>query len=198
MISVYNLKSGFQNLLKPLLKFLHKMGVTPNQLTLFAVLLSICIAGLILNHSGNTYFLLLVGLGLLLRMGLNALDGMMAKTYNLQSKLGEILNEVGDIISDSVIILSFVAFTGLHPLIILLFTLLSILNEFAGVLAKAISGVRRYDGPMGKSDRALLIGVFCLIAYFWYDIVQYSNWIFGTACFLVVVSTLIRLKKSLA
>lgn len=198
MISVYNLKSGFQNLLKPLLKFLRKIGITPNQLTLFAVLLSIGIAWLILNHPDHTYFLLLVGLGLLVRMGLNALDGMMAKTYNLQSKLGEILNETGDIISDSAIILSLVAFTDLNPLIIILFMMLAVLNEFAGVLAKAISGVRRYDGPMGKSDRALLIGLFCLITYFLPGMSLYADWIFGIACILVIVSTVIRLKNSLS
>ncbi len=33
-------------------------------------------------------------------MALNALDGMMARTYNQQTKKGEILNELGDIISD--------------------------------------------------------------------------------------------------
>ena len=44
--------------------------------------------------------------------------------------------------------------------------LLAMLNEFAGVLAGNISGTRRYDGPMGKSDRALMIGFFCLIYFF--------------------------------
>jgi CDP-diacylglycerol--glycerol-3-phosphate 3-phosphatidyltransferase len=37
------------------------------------------------------------------------------------------------------------------------------LNEFAGVLGAVVSGERRYEGPMGKSDRTLVWGVFCLL-----------------------------------
>ncbi|MEO6453063.1 MAG: CDP-alcohol phosphatidyltransferase family protein [Ginsengibacter sp.] len=33
-------------------------------------------------------------------MALNALDGMMARIYNQQTKKGEVLNELGDVISD--------------------------------------------------------------------------------------------------
>lgn len=39
-------------------------------------------------------------IGLLIRMALNALDGMMARTYNQTSKKGELLNEIGDVVSD--------------------------------------------------------------------------------------------------
>ena len=51
-------------------------------------------------HPDYRWGLLLVPIGLLIRMALNALDGMMARTYNMQSKLGEVLNEIGDVISD--------------------------------------------------------------------------------------------------
>jgi len=42
---------------------------------------------------------------LLLRMALNALDGMMARQFNLQSKMGAALNEMGDVVSDIVLLL---------------------------------------------------------------------------------------------
>ena len=35
---------------------------------------------------------------------------------------------------------------------------LSALTELAGVLGPAVGASRRYDGPMGKSDRALVFG----------------------------------------
>jgi len=38
--------------------------------------------------------------GLFIRMALNALDGMLAKEYALQSKKGAMLNEMGDVLSD--------------------------------------------------------------------------------------------------
>ena len=39
------------------------------------------------------------------------------------------------------------------------FTLAATLTEFCGVLGSALGGPRRYEGPMGKSDRALVIGI---------------------------------------
>ena len=197
MISVYKIKPGFQKLLSPVLMGLNKAGVTANQLTVSAIFLSAGLGLLLFYHPGYRYFLLLVALGLLLRMALNALDGMMATRFNMQSKLGEILNELGDILSDSFIIFSLVILPSVDPRVIILFGILAIINEFAGILAKAVSGVRRYDGPMGKSDRALLLGVFCIGLYFWPGLEVYSNWIFLGASALVIFSTFTRLRKAL-
>ena len=40
MVSVYDVKPGFQKLLRPLVKLLARSGVTANQVTIAAVLLS--------------------------------------------------------------------------------------------------------------------------------------------------------------
>ena len=40
---------------------------------------------------------------------------------------------------------------------------LAAINEYAGVLGASVSGERRYEGPMGKSDRTLVLGIFCLL-----------------------------------
>jgi len=47
MITLYELKPAFQNLLRPLSNALAHRGITPNQITLTALLLSI-ITGIIL------------------------------------------------------------------------------------------------------------------------------------------------------
>jgi len=197
MISIYQLKSEFQRMLTPLLHGLKKMGVTPNQLTLSAIFLSAGIGVLIYFHSHHSYFLLLAAFGLLVRMMLNALDGMMAKTFLLQSKLGDVLNEVGDVLSDFFVFCPLFVFSEIHPLLVLSFILLSALNEFAGILAKAISGERRYDGPMGKSDRALVIGLYLIVSYFVQPVDFYATLFFSLVILLVLISTFIRLKRGL-
>lgn len=197
MFSVYKLKPVFQKLLQPILYALYKMGVTANQLTISAIILS-CLMGFgFLTYHTYSQSILIIPFGLFLRMALNALDGMMARQYNMQSQLGEILNEMGDVISDMAIIFPFVILPGINPVIIILFGVLAILNEFAGILSKALGKERRYDGPMGKSDRALVIGIFCLVFFFWRDVIYYGDWIFGAASALVLVSTIIRLQKAL-
>ena len=70
---------------------------------------------------------------------------------------------------------------------VLLFIFLSLLNEFIGVLTKAATGTRRYDGPMGKSDRALILGVTCLLFFFWSGVMVAFNYIFVRDEYFAVV-----------
>ena len=197
MISIYKIKPKFQQLLMPLLKLLRRLGISPNSITVFSILLSFVIAYFFWNTSDNSSYFLIVAFGLLLRMMLNALDGMMARIYNLQSKLGEVLNEVGDIVSDVAIYFPLIIFKPLRMEIAIIFILLSIINEFCGLMAKVISGERRYDGPMGKSDRAFLIGVICIVYYFTNGLDHYMNYIIGGSSILMIFSSYVRLTRSI-
>ena len=196
MISVYKIKPKFQKLLQPILVFLRKIGVSPNQITIFTVFFSIALGVFLFFAIENKLWFLFVSLGLLLRMALNALDGMMAKQFNLQSKKGEILNELGDVISDLAIFFPFIYFDSLKTEYVIIFIVLSIINEFCGILSKSIYGERRYDGPMGKSDRALLVGLICIVLYFTDTILTYLNYIFLLGSFLMIISSYFRLTKS--
>lgn len=196
MISIYKIKPKFQELLKPILTFLFKLKITANHITWAAVILSFG-TGMLTWHYPNGITLILIPVLLLLRMALNALDGMMARTYAMQSKAGEVLNELGDVISDIFIFFPLIKVFPMNIYIFLGFLFLSIVNEFVGVLGKAVSGTRQYDGPMGKSDRAFLIGLICLIGYFWSDIVLYIDYIFSTAIVLLLISTGTRIYKTI-
>jgi len=87
MISFYKIKPKFQKLLKPILVGLYKLGITANQITVSSIILSFLIGFSLWFHPYYHWGLLVVPIGLLIRMALNALDGMMARTYNMQSKL---------------------------------------------------------------------------------------------------------------
>jgi len=197
MISIYKIKPAFQKLLTPILTSLHKLGVTANQITWSSIFLSLLI-GISFWYANNDRGLFLaLPVGLLIRMALNALDGMMARVYNQQSKKGEVLNELGDILSDLFIFFPLLKFENRMVYLIVVFICLSIVNEVAGLLGKVISGQRRYDGPMGKSDRAFVLGIYGILSYFAVDFHQYSFWIFSAIILLLVVSTTIRIKKAL-
>jgi len=196
MISVYKIKPKFQKLLQPILFLLRKIGISPNQITIFTVFFSIALGVFLFFGIENKVWFLFFSLGLLLRMALNALDGMMAKQFNLQSKKGEILNELGDIISDVAIFFPFIYFDLLKTEYVIIFIVLSIINEFCGILSKSVYGIRRYDGPMGKSDRALLVGLICIALYFTDSILLYLDYIFLLGSFLMLISSYLRLTKS--
>ena len=195
MISVYQLKPKFQALLQPLLQRLRKWGVSPNLLTLLGILLSLAM-GIYALYGDHTLSLILMPIVLLLRMALNALDGMMARQYNLQSKMGALLNEIGDVVSDIVLYFPLYVLFAMDQIWIMCFLLLSVLNEFAGLLGQALGGARRYDGPMGKSDRALVVGVLSLLFLFKAPIYWYLTWIWMLVFCLLIWSTLKRLRNA--
>lgn len=195
MISVYQLKPKFQALLQPLLRRLRSWGVSPNLLTLLGMVLSLAM-GIFAFYGDRTIALILMPIVLLLRMALNALDGMMARQYNLQSKMGALLNEIGDVVSDIVLYYPLYVLFAMDQIWIMCFLLLSVLNEFAGLLGQALGGARRYDGPMGKSDRALIVGALSLLFLFKAPIYGYLTWICMVVFCLLIWSTLKRLRNA--
>lgn len=197
MISIYNIKPKFQKLLQPFLLILHKWGVTANQITLTSVFLSLVIGVGFWFAIDNRLLFLVLPFGLLFRMALNALDGMMARTYNMQSKKGEILNELGDTISDFFIFFPLLIHEKENLYLIVIFICLSIINEFSGILGKTVSNNRRYDGPMGKSDRAFIMALYGIVSFLAINISKYSFWVFIIINILLIVSTYTRCKKSL-
>lgn len=195
MISVYQLKPKFQALLQPLLRRLRSWGVSPNLLTVLGILISLGM-GIFAFYGDRTIALILMPIVLLLRMALNALDGMMARQYNLQSKMGALLNEIGDVVSDIVLYYPLYVLFAMDQFWIMCFLLLSVLNEFAGLLGQALGGARRYDGPMGKSDRALIVGALSLLFLFKAPIYGYLTWIWMVVFCLLIWSTLKRLRNA--
>lgn len=197
MISIYNIKPQFQRLLTPILEWMHRKDITANQITVSACILSVIIGVLFWFAEDNKWFFLALPIGLLLRMALNALDGMMARRYNQISRKGEMLNELGDVVSDTIIFLPLLKYQPESLYLIVIFIAMSIINEFAGVMGKVISNQRNYDGPMGKSDRAFILGLYGLACLCGADISSYSMCIFLVINLLLLVSTWIRIKKAL-
>lgn len=188
MTSVYDLKPRFQALLRPLVSVLVTKGVTANQVTVAAMVASVATGLALWALAGDRPSLLLLPLILFLRMALNAIDGMIAREHHQKSRLGAILNEVGDVVSDAALYLGLVpalAPFGAHALPIVLFVLASILTEFVGVTVQTLGAGRRYDGPMGKSDRAAAIG---LIAFLIAIGVPASWWLDGVMILLTLLA----------
>jgi CDP-diacylglycerol--glycerol-3-phosphate 3-phosphatidyltransferase len=162
MASVYDLKPAFQGILRPLCRGLARVGVTANQVTVTAMLLSLATGALLAWRPGAHGLLFLVPAVLFVRMALNAIDGMLAREHGMKSALGGMLNEVGDVVSDAALYLPLALLPGIAPWGIVVAVILAGLTEMIGVVAVQIGASRRYDGPMGKSDRAFVFGVLCL------------------------------------
>ena len=197
-MSIYDLKPKFQNLLRPLVIKLEQRGVTANQVTLTACAISV-ILGLILTAlSGYHWLFILIPIWLFVRMALNAIDGMLAREFNQKSRLGGYLNEITDVLSDAALYLPFAFVHPFDALQIGLIIWLSALTEFCGVLGQVQGKTRRYDGPLGKSDRAFLFGVLGLVYVFVPTLPDFLYWLLWVVIILLIVTCVKRVKSGLA
>lgn len=162
MASVYDLKPAFQRRLRPLVGGLARARVTANQVTVAALLLSMAAGAAVALFPESRLPLLAYPLVLLLRMALNAVDGMLAREYGQASRLGAMLNELGDVVADSALYLPLAWVPGVSAPLVVVAVVLAVVTEMTGVTALGIGASRRYDGPMGKSDRAVVFGAVAL------------------------------------
>lgn len=197
MPTIYDLKPAFQSVLRPIVRALAKRGITANQITLAALGLSVIWGVLIALTQGALWVLWMLPVVLFVRMALNAIDGMLAKEHDMKSDLGAMLNEMGDVLSDTALYLPFAMIEGVSAFWVTLFVIASILTEMAGILGVVIGKMRRYDGPMGKSDRAFVIGSVALAIGLGVTPHIWVNGVFMIATVLALWTVLRRCQKGL-
>jgi CDP-diacylglycerol---glycerol-3-phosphate 3-phosphatidyltransferase len=164
--SIYQLKPRFQQLLQPVLMRLKHLGITPNQITWLALCISLTYGALLAWQPHDWRWWVGLPCVMLLRMALNAIDGMLANFTHQKSHWGAMLNEMSDQISDAALVLPFAMVPGLNTPLLVVISVAALWVEFAGLLALLIGCPRRFDGPMGKSDRAFAFSVLALLVAF--------------------------------
>ena len=93
---LYRLKPASQRLMRPFERLAVRLGISADALTLIAVPVA-AFGGLCLALSDTVpWLLLLVPLAAVVRLGLNLLDGMVARSTGSMHPLGELWNELGD------------------------------------------------------------------------------------------------------
>lgn len=197
-MTIYDLKPAFQALLRPSCRALVRAGVTANQVTIAATLISLLVGGLFALNVTQAWPALLVPVWLFLRMALNAIDGMMAREHDMQSALGGFLNELTDVVSDAALYLPFALVARLSAELVLFIVFTSLLVEMTGVVAVQVGASRRYDGPMGKSDRALVFGLLGLLIGLGVPLDPWANPLLILVSILTVWTVVNRIRRAIA
>lgn len=153
------LKPRLKAAVRPLAARLFAHGVTANQVTLASLAGSVGLGGLLHANPSNTALFALLPLWLAVRTGCAALDGTLAVEFGQKSRLGGILNEAGDIISDVALFLPLACLAPFTVNAVVFFLILAGLSEFAGILGPRLGSDRRLDGPLGKADRSIVLGI---------------------------------------
>jgi CDP-diacylglycerol--glycerol-3-phosphate 3-phosphatidyltransferase len=149
--------------LRPLVNALARLGVTANAVTLAALFLSVGHGTWLALMPASKWALLLLPVTLLIRMALNAIDGMLAREHGMASVRGAVLNEVSDVVADAALYLPFAFIAGVNAPLVVLVVVFGIIAEMTGALGPGLGTPRRYDGPLGKSDRAFAFGFLAVL-----------------------------------
>ena len=196
-MSIYELKPKFQNLLRPLVKRLYDADITANQVTLTACIISILLGALLTKFADISALFFLLPIWMFLRMALNAIDGMLAREFNQKTPLGGYLNEATDVISDTALYLPFAFVAPFDWSVISLVIFLAFMSEFLGVLGQMHGSGRRYDGPMGKSDRAFVFGLIGTIYAVFGQLPTWFSWVLYAVALLLVLTCINRVRMGL-
>lgn len=197
-MSIYELKPRFQALLRPLVVRLHAMGVTANQVTVAACAISVALGLWLFFAAPSAAAFALIPLWMFLRMAFNAIDGMLAREHNQQSALGAFLNELTDVLSDAALYLPFALVAPFSPFWVGTVIVLAGLSEFTGALGPTVGASRRYDGPLGKSDRAFVFGALALYIALDGPLPYWSAWLMPIVAALIAWTIVNRIRRALA
>lgn len=197
-MSIYALKPRFQALLRPLARALFSAGVTANQVTLAACVVSVALGAWLASDPAQTALFLLVPAWFFLRMAFNAIDGMLAREFGQKSPLGAYLNEITDVVSDAMLYLPFALLPGSSIAAAATVIVLSVISEMAGVLGLMVGASRRYDGPMGKSDRAFVFGLLGLLAGLGVSLGPWLAWVLWAVAAAIALTIVNRVRQGLA
>ena len=152
----------FQRRFRPIADRLADAGVTANQVTITAGLLSCAAGTTIIAAPGARWPLLLIPLVLCVRLPCNHIDGILAREHGMATPLGAILNDLIDVVSDVMLYLPMALVAGVTPELLVPAVVLGVLSEFAGILGQANGAERRHDGPLSKFPRGVGYGAIAL------------------------------------
>ena len=158
MAYAFDSKPLFQKWLRPATRLLARAGVTANQVTATTIVLSLAAGATVLAWPGARWPLLLVPCVLLARVALNHIDGLLACEHGMKTRLGAILNELADVVSDAALYLPLATVAGVSARLVVPVVVLAVISEMTGVVATRIGADRREDGPMAKKPRGAVLG----------------------------------------
>jgi CDP-diacylglycerol--glycerol-3-phosphate 3-phosphatidyltransferase len=196
-MTLYAVEPRFQDLLRPLVGRLEATGVNANQITVAAAVGSVVCGAVVVCFAAHPAIFALIPAWLFVRMALNAMDGMLAREFGQESLLGFYLNEIADVVSDVALYAPFALVAPFGASGIGLVIVLSLLTEFAGVLAAAAGTARRYDGPMGKSDRAVVFGALGLWIAIAGALPSWIRWLILVLVILLALTVVNRVYRAL-
>jgi archaetidylinositol phosphate synthase len=163
------LKQRVQLQLTSVAKSIHKLGLSPNHVSLLGIIFAVLSAVIYWQWEFHPFFLLLAPLLMLASGLLDALDGAMARLYGEATNFGGFLDSLLDRYSDAVILCGIIL-GGLTEISWGLAALMgSLLVSYARARAEAAGVKMETVGLAERAERIVLLALASFIAFFWVE-----------------------------
>jgi len=108
------------------------------------------------------------------------------------------LNELADVVSDAALYLPYALVAPFGPWSVGLVIVAACVSEMAGALGPMVGATRRFDGPMGKSDRALVFGALGLYVGIGGVLPDVAFWLMPVLAILIGCNVVFRVRRGVA
>lgn len=162
------LKSRGSAWAKNIASFLAGTGITPNQISILSVVMSLCSLILFYFSQDHKYFLLLAAVFIQLRLLCNLFDGMVAVEHKKKTASGDIFNDAPDRFADLFIIMGLSLSIRDLPYAIHIgwaASVFAIMTAYIRVLGRSVGTESYFIGPMAKQHRMFLITLTAIIEF---------------------------------
>ncbi len=170
-------------------------AITANHASIVGVLLFLAVAACFYFSNDIQWLLLCIPVLSLCRFIANALDGLLARAQGTATPAGEVLNELADVIGDTVSYGILLVVFPSHAVAIFVFIVSIWFCEFSGVMAKNLpNGIRGQESiGGGKPERAVFMSLYSVYLYALYESasVQLGLFLYGLST-LVLISGIQR------
>ncbi len=192
------LKQKVQQLLSSEAEAVHKIGLTPNAVTVIGFILAFSTAAFYALTSPQQPILLLVAVILLMLSGFcDTLDGILARTYQQASAFGGFLDSLLDRYADA-LVLGGIIISGACNLIAGLAALASsLMVSYSRARAEAIGIKMETVGLAERPERIIILAIASLVAIFWFPALNIGIIIIAILATLTVLQRGLHVYKSL-
>ena len=146
-----------------MVEWLLTTSVTPNQISLLSIAVSVVGALALVFAPQMPWLYLVVALGVQARLVCNLLDGMVAVEGGRGTPTGGLYNEIPDRIADSLFLVAWGMACG-SPWLGWAAALFAAVTAYIRVLGGALGQPQDFRGPMAKQHRMAALTLVCLLA----------------------------------
>ena len=191
------LKQRAQSQLISVVTSIHKLGLTPNHISILGIVFAVLSALIYWQWMFHSFFLILAPLLMLASGFLDALDGAMARLLGETTKFGGFLDSLLDRYADALILFGIIL-GGLTEVCWGLAALLgSLLVSYSRARAEA-SGVKMESvGLAERAERLILLALASFLAFFWLDALNWGILVLAVLTNLTVVQRAIYFHRAL-